>query len=132
MIPRFNFAPTCAVPQGGPMDFGKNLKSFPADYFDAYAFGESYEEVFDELFDAQYTVDVIRTVWGAEPPYRLLDCGSANGLTLQEFAEVGVEAWGIENNAEIHARTDPAWQARNLLGDMRKLPFPDEHFDFIY
>src|SRR5215203_4553196 len=114
------------------MNSGKSIKTFPADYFDAYAFGESYEEVFDELFDAQYTVDVIRTVWGAEPPYRLLDCGSANGLTLQEFAEVGVEAWGIENNAEIHARTDPAWQTRNLLGDMRKLPFPDENFDFIY
>jgi SAM-dependent methyltransferase len=105
---------------------------FPSDYFDAYAQGESYDDIFEDLFDAQYTVDLIQAVWCVAPPFRLLDCGSANGLTLQEFAKVGVEAWGIENHAGIHAQTDAAWRERNLLGDIRKLPFPDASFDFIY
>src|SRR5262249_61767271 len=48
------------------------------------------------------------------------------------FAQVGVEAWGVENNAYIQARTPAAWQVRNLLGDVRQLPFEDNAFDFVY
>jgi len=63
---------------------------------------------------------------------KLLDCGSANGLTLKQFDRLGVEAWGIENNAYIHSKTPVEWRQRNLLGDVRKMPFTDGSFDFIY
>jgi hypothetical protein len=30
---------------------------------------------------------LIKAVWGRRPPYKLLDCGSANGLTLKAFED---------------------------------------------
>ncbi|MBM4192404.1 MAG: methyltransferase domain-containing protein [Gammaproteobacteria bacterium] len=102
------------------------------DYHDEYAVGMSYERSFREYFDEHYTCDLIETIWGLKPPYRLLDCGSASGLTLACFAKKGVEAWGIENNEHIHAQTKPEWKHRNLLGDSRALPFEDGFFDIIY
>jgi hypothetical protein len=66
---------------------------------DLYDGKQRYEESFHECFDAKYTVDLIRAIWKKKPPYPLLDVGSASGLTLQEFEELGVEAWGVENNA---------------------------------
>jgi len=101
-------------------------------YHDFYDGENSYEDSFEEYFDAQYTADMIEIIWGAKPPYKLLDCGSANGLTLAEFDKIGIQAWGIENSAHIHARTEPQWRARNILGDVRKMPFADDEFDFLY
>ena len=92
----------------------------------------TYEESFEEYFCEHYTIDLIRTVWGWSPPYTLLDCGSASGQTLEAFARVGVEAWGVENSPYIHARTPSKWRNRNFLGDVRDLPFPDNSFDFVY
>ena len=77
-------------------------------------------------------MDLIRTVWGWSPPYTLLDCGSASGQTLEAFARVGIQAWGVENSRHIHSRTPRKWRKRNLHGDVRKLPFPDNSFDFVY
>src|SRR5262249_20906118 len=91
-----------------------------------------YEDSFEEHFDETYTIDLIRTIFGRSPPYRLLDCGSANGLTLQRFARKNVEAWGIEYSPYIYARTPEPWRARNIYGDVRKLPFDDGFFDFVY
>jgi len=51
-------------------------------YFEMYSGNRSYENIFETAFNAKYVVDLIKAVWGAEPPYKLLDCGSANGLTL--------------------------------------------------
>jgi monoamine oxidase/SAM-dependent methyltransferase len=103
-----------------------------ADYHDEYADGRSYDQSFGKFFDADYTVALIRAVWGWSPPYRLIDCGSASGLTLAQLESLGVEAWGIENSAHVHAQTSPEWRDRNLLGDVRALPFPDNSFDFVY
>ena len=102
------------------------------DYHDFYDGGRPYEECWRDYFDEQYTVDVVRAVWDRSPPYRLLDCGSASGLTLAAFAKLGVDAWGVENSAYIHARTPARWRKRNRLGDVRNLPFPDDYFDFVY
>jgi ubiquinone/menaquinone biosynthesis C-methylase UbiE len=107
----------------GPLDAG---------YHDQYDGTSSYEDSFEEYFCEQYTIDLIRAVWGWSPPYTLLDCGSASGQTLEAFARVGVEAWGVENSPHIHSRTPRKWKNRNLLGDVRKLPFPDNSFDFVY
>jgi SAM-dependent methyltransferase len=106
--------------------------SLAEDYHDQYDGTHSYEESFEEYFCERYTIDLIRTVWGWRPPYTLLDSGSANGLTLEAFARVGVEAWGVENSRYIHSRTPSKWRERNLHGDVRELPFPDDSFDFVY
>jgi monoamine oxidase/SAM-dependent methyltransferase len=102
------------------------------DYFDLYDGKQSYEASFHKYFDAKYTVDLIRAIWKKKPPYRLLDAGSASGLTLNDFQELGVEAWGIEKNAHIHRRTPPALRRRNLLGNVCSLPFESNFFDFAY
>jgi SAM-dependent methyltransferase len=101
-------------------------------YFDTYSDNLSYEEAFEDLFNAKYVADLINAIWSPEPSYKLLDCGSANGLTLKQFDKLGVEAWGIENNAHIHAKTPDEWRGRNLLGDVLKMPFDDDSFDFVY
>lgn len=101
-------------------------------YHDLYDGARSYEESLDEYFDETYVRDLIAAIYGHKPPYTLLDCGSANGLTLKRFAEIRIDAWGIENSAYVHARTPPELRGRNLLGDVRKLPFPDGAFDFVY
>jgi len=108
------------------------VKRVDEDYFDEYAEETSYAESFGDYFCEQWACDVIKAVWDWSPPYKLLDCGSANGLTLGAFASKRVEAWGIEKNAYIHAQTPAEWRSRNLRGDVRSLPFEDGSFDFIY
>jgi monoamine oxidase/SAM-dependent methyltransferase len=102
------------------------------DYHDLYDGEKPYAESWKEYFCEYYTTDLIRAVWGWSPPYKLLDCGSASGLTLEAFAGVGVDAWGVENSKHIHQQTPAKWRSRNLLGDVRKLPFADNSFDFVY
>lgn len=101
-------------------------------YFDYYDEDLPYEDSYNRYFDAKYVRDLIRIVWKVKPPYRLLDAGSASGLTLKDFSDYGIKAWGVENNKYIHSQTPSRWRKRNLLGDVRKLPFPNEHFDFVY
>jgi ubiquinone/menaquinone biosynthesis C-methylase UbiE len=101
-------------------------------FFEKYSDDRSYEEVFEDAFNGKYLIDLIKSVWSAAPPYRLLDCGSASGLTLEQFDKLGVDAWGIENSAHIHSKTPEKWRERNLLGDVCKMPFEDESFDFLY
>ena len=107
-------------------------KAIADNYFDTYSDNLSYEEAFEDLFNAKYVVDLIKAIWRPQTPYKLLDCGSANGLTLKQFDKFGVEAWGIENSAFIHSKTPEEWHQRNLLGDVRKMPFEDRSFDFLY
>ena len=103
-----------------------------ADYFTLYDGERSYEDSYEEFFDAEYSASLIDTVWGLRAPYKLLDVGSANGMTLQDFATIGIEAWGVENNAEIHQRTPDSWLERNRRGDVRALEFADGSFDIVY
>jgi protoporphyrinogen oxidase/SAM-dependent methyltransferase len=103
------------------------------DYFDYYCAGnQSYEDSFEIAFDAEHVVDMLEAVWGASPTYRLLDAGSANGLTLGALSTMDVDAWGIENSWYIHAKTPPNLRERNILGDVCTMPFPDGYFDFVY
>ncbi len=102
------------------------------DYFDDYYNGATYAESYAVAFDPHYVVDAIEAVWGARPPYRLLDAGAACGLTLRALDKLGVEAWGIENNPYIHAQTPRPWKSKNRFGDVRALPFEDDSFDFVY
>jgi SAM-dependent methyltransferase len=77
-------------------------------------------------------VRLVRAVWGLEPPYRLLDAGSASGLTLKALAREGVDAWGVENCPYIHSQTPRRLRPKNLLVDVRALPFADDSFEVVY
>jgi SAM-dependent methyltransferase len=109
-----------------------NNGALGAGYHDEYAGDQTYEKSFAEYFCEYYTRDLAKAIWGLKAPYKLLDVGSATGLTLKLFDRLGIEAWGVENSAHIHARTLAAWRHRNILGDVRSLPFEDNSFDFIY
>lgn len=114
----------------------EHLKIAPAvrgiDYFDYYRANRRYGDSFMLAFDPGGVLAMLRAVFGAEPPYCLLDAGSASGLTLAAFQRMGVDAWGIENSWYIHAQTPEGLQGRNLLGDVCAMPFADEQFDFVY
>ena len=101
-------------------------------YFDTYLGTQSYDDGFEVAFNAKYVVDLIKAIWRPASSYKLLDCGSANGLTIGQLDKFGVEAWGIENSAYIHSKTPDEWRERNLLGDVCKMPFEDNAFDFVY
>jgi len=106
--------------------------SLKKDYFDYYDGKRSHKESFKEYFDENYITKLISFVWGLMPPYRLLDTGSANGMAVAALAKVGVDAWGIENNRYIHQQTNRKLRHKNLLGDVRDIPFPNNYFDFVY
>jgi phosphohistidine phosphatase SixA/ubiquinone/menaquinone biosynthesis C-methylase UbiE len=108
------------------------LETLDNSYFDYYDGAKNYEKTFEEYFDAKYVIDMFEAVWGAWSSYSLLDAGSANGMTLAAFAKKGVDAWGIESSEYIHSQTRRKWRSRNLLGDVRQIPFYDKRFDFIY
>jgi len=110
----------------------ENDNALGAGYHDEYAGDMTYEESFEEYFSEHYNRDLIKAIWKWKPPYSILDVGSANGLTIEAFDKLGIECWGIENSAHIHARTIDKWKHRNFLGDVRNIPFPDNHFDFVY
>jgi SAM-dependent methyltransferase len=61
-----------------------------------------------------------------------LDSGSACGLSLAAFAKANVDAWGVENNLYIYRKTPAPFRKKNILGDVRDLPFEDNYFDFVY
>ncbi|MBI3653651.1 MAG: FAD-dependent oxidoreductase [Acidobacteria bacterium] len=112
-------------------------KSLTSEYFDYYGDSPSaekskYEKSFAEAFDVKYVVDMIAAAWGVSPPYRLLDAGSASGLTLTAFEKMGIDAMGIENSWYIHARTPRKLRDKNILGDVCEMPFADNQFDFVY
>jgi SAM-dependent methyltransferase len=126
------YRPDLRTDGGAPPPARRRRPRLHRSYFQYYDGEKSYERSFGEYFSAEEVEDLIAAVWGCRPPYRLLDCGSASGLTLKAFHRQGIEAWGIENNSYIHQRTPRAWKSRNLFGDVRRLPFPDQFFDFAH
>jgi hypothetical protein len=52
-------------------------------YHDLYDGSKSYQDSIDEYFDEYYVRDLTAAIWRWRTPYTLLDCGSANGITLQ-------------------------------------------------
>ena len=118
-VPRIGMTPTRAV-------------KIDRQYFDTYRGLGAYADTYQRFFSASYFIDMIRLIWGANPGYRLLDAGSASGLTIEDFAAFGVQAWGIENNKYIYAHTPDKLLKHNVFGNVLQLPFPDNHFDFVY
>ncbi|MDB5533605.1 MAG: methyltransferase protein [Hyphomicrobiales bacterium] len=121
-----------AEPEDDLIPSAENDDALGAGYHDEYAEDKTYEESYAEYFDEHYNADLIQAIWGQKAPYKLLDVGSATGITIELFDRIGIEAWGIENSAHIHARTIEKWKHRNFLGDVRNMPFEDNAFDYVY
>jgi protoporphyrinogen oxidase/SAM-dependent methyltransferase len=102
------------------------------DYFRNYRNVGPYAEVWDQFTDPAYLMNLIKIVWGRAKGYKLLVAGSASGELVGALRAKGVDAWGVENNKAIHAKTPKALQKFNKLGSITDLPFKDEQFDFVF
>jgi monoamine oxidase/SAM-dependent methyltransferase len=91
-----------------------------------------YRAVWNRFPDARTIRNLAQSVWGVRDGFSILDAGSACGLLVGGLRDEGLDARGIENNREMHARTPTELASFNLLGDVRDLPFPDGHFDIVY
>jgi len=107
----------------------KNDGALGPAYHDEYADDQPYEEAYLEYFCEYYTTDLIRVIWGCKPPYKLLDVGSATGITLRLFDKLGVEAWGVENSVYVHVRTRRCVYCRINSRSRRMHHFPRGLFE---
>jgi SAM-dependent methyltransferase len=62
----------------------------------------------------------------------MLVAGSASGELVGALRDRGIDAWGIENNRTIHAKTPKALKKFNKLGSVVDMPFKDDEFDFVF
>ena len=102
------------------------------DYFDNYRGVGPYSEVWSQFTDPDYLMQLIKLTWNRAKGYKLLIAGSASGELVGALRARGVDAWGIENNRTIHARTPKELKKYNLLGSITDLPFKNDQFDFVY
>lgn len=103
-----------------------------SDYFKNYRGLGPYSEVWSQFTDPAYLTDLIKIVWNRARGYKLLIAGSASGELVGALRERGIDAWGIENNRAMHARTPKALKKFNKLGSIADMPFKDEAFDFVF
>ena len=75
-------------------------------------------EVWSQFTDPAYLTDLIRIVWNRTKGYKLLVAGSASGELVGALRARGIDAWGIENNRAIHARTPKELKKFNKLGSI--------------
>ena len=111
---------------------GKGTGKIDRAFFENYRGVGPYSEVWDRFTSPQYLTDLIKTVWNGSGGYKLLVAGSASGELVGALRERGIDAWGIENNRAIHARTPEALKQFNLLGSIVDMPFKDAEFDFVF
>jgi SAM-dependent methyltransferase len=111
---------------------GKGTGKIDRAYFDNYRGVGPYSEVWDRFTSPQHLTDLIKTVWNKTGNYKLLVAGSASGELVGALRERGIDAWGIENNRAIHAKTPEALKPFNVFGSIADMPFTDEEFDFVF
>jgi monoamine oxidase/SAM-dependent methyltransferase len=102
------------------------------DYFENYRGLGPYRDVWKQFTDPDYLMELIEIVWNRAKGYKLLIAGSASGELVGALRERGVDAWGIENNRAIHARTPKPLRQFNRLGSIVDMPFEDGEFDFVF
>jgi len=104
------------------------------DYFANYRGLGPYSDVWRQFTDPDYLMELIRIVWGKGKGKggKLLIAGSASGELVGALRERGVDAWGIENNRGIHARTPKAVRKFNKLGSIVDMPFKNGEFDVVF
>jgi SAM-dependent methyltransferase len=115
---------------------GKDGKPAPdkidRDYFENYRNLGPYSDVWNQFTDPAYLRELIRVVWNRTKGYRLLVAGSASGELVGALRAGGIDAWGIENNRAIHARTPKELKKFNKLGSIVDMPFGEGEFDFVF
>jgi protoporphyrinogen oxidase/SAM-dependent methyltransferase len=103
------------------------------DYFDNYRGQGCYGKAWRQFTDPDYLMKLIGIVWGkAKGSAKLLVAGSASGELVGALRERGIDAFGIENNRTIHARTPKALRNYNKFGSIVDMPFKDGAFDFVF
>ena len=102
------------------------------DYFENYRGIGPYCEAWHQFTDPDYLTKLIEIVWGKVSGCKLLVAGSASGELIGALRERGVDAWGIENNRAVHAKTPEALKDYNKLGSIVDMPFEDGEFDFVF
>ncbi|MBV9566229.1 MAG: FAD-dependent oxidoreductase [Bradyrhizobium sp.] len=102
------------------------------DYFANYRGLGPYCEAWSKFTDPDHLKELIRLVWNRTKGYRLLVAGSASGELVGALRARGVDAWGIENNRAIHAKTPEELKAFNRLGSIVDMPFEDGEFDLVF
>jgi monoamine oxidase/SAM-dependent methyltransferase len=108
------------------------LDKVDREYFQNYRGLGPYADVWNRFTDPGYLMDLIRIVWGRAEGYKLLVAGSASGELVGALRERGIDAWGIENNRTIHAKTPKALRKFNKLGSILDMPFKSGQFDFVF
>ena len=102
------------------------------DYFENYRGLGPYSDAWRHFSDPDYLMELIRIVWRLSKGYKLLIAGSASGELVGALRERGVDAYGIENNRFIHAKTPKAFRKYNKLGSIVDMPFKDGEFDIVF
>ncbi|MET4149841.1 FAD-dependent oxidoreductase [Bradyrhizobium barranii] len=102
------------------------------DYFENYRGLGPYSEAWRHFTDPDYLTKLIGIVWGKAKGAKLLVAGSASGELVGALRDRGIDAFGIENNRAIHARTPKALKKYNKLGSITDMPFKDGAFDFVF
>ncbi|MET4208529.1 FAD-dependent oxidoreductase [Bradyrhizobium sp. LA2.1] len=102
------------------------------DYFENYRGLGPYSEAWRHFTDPDYLTKLIGMVWGKAKGAKLLVAGSASGELVGALRDRGIDAFGIENNRAIHARTPKALKKYNKLGSITDMPFKDGAFDFVF
>lgn len=102
------------------------------DYFENYRGLGPYHEAWRHFTDPDYLTKLIGIVWGKTKGAKLLVAGSASGELVGALRERGFDAYGIENNRAVHARTPKALKKYNKLGSITDMPFKDGSFDFVF
>ena len=72
--------------------------------------------------------------YGIKPGDKILDVGSGKGFLLYDFtlAVPGVEVYGIDVSQYAIDNSKEEIRGRLQNAPATKLPFPDQHFDFVY
>jgi len=102
------------------------------DYFENYRGLGPYSEAWSHFTDPDYLTKLIGIVWGKAKGAKLLVAGSASGELVGALRDRGIDAFGIENNRAIHAKTPKALKKYNKLGSITDMPFKDGSFDFVF
>ena len=103
-----------------------------AKYFENYRGVGPYRETWSRFTDPDYLLTMIDLVWKPKKNFKLLVAGSASGELVGALRARGVDAWGVENNRAIHAKTPKELRPYNKLGSVTKLPFKDDAFDIVF
>lgn len=75
-----------------------------------------------------------------QPTMRLLDAGCGEGRNSEYFIRQNFDVWGIDNNPSAISQIKnnlPYWNPqfnpeKFAFADLEHLPFPDQHFQFIF